>query len=421
MRFVSLFAILASTALSGCVGGDGSALSLAASGVAICGVNDPNCATPAPSPTPTTPPVVVPPGPTTTPPITPTIPSTNTGNAVSLTTGDTTIALENGNFILPKGKVSLSKLTTTAATASAPATAKFEIDTKTDTNSLWPIAKTMNEFVSGTNASNGLGFGGSTLGGTYKEYRAYTKDKTGKGVDEELQVWSFGNSYATQYRDVTDGGGPAVRQAWSFGGTKTPSAAMTLKGSGQYIGRFGATARTAGFINRNGVIVDNNGFIVDVQGVDNNNDWRLWGNSDLNANFLTGSFDGTLTPVEWDAFATMNGRTGFTRVLANDTADLNWVGFMDNDIALKGTITNGTATTGNSIAGTSSFDSNPGWLTNTTTNSMYASTYGANADEITGAFGFDATLVSPIGGDIPINGDRRAYITMSGVFNGVAQ
>lgn len=422
MRFSTVFVMLSmTTALTGCVGGDGSALSLATSGVAVCGVFDPNCATPITPPKPITPPVVVPPGPTTTPPITPDITSTNTGNSVKLTTGDTTIALENGNFILPKTSFSLSKLTRTAATATTPNTAKFEIDTKTATNNLWPIAKTMKEFRAGTNVTAGLGLGNTALGGTYKEYHAYTKDKSGKGIDEELQVWQFGNSYATQYRDVTDGGSPAVRQAWSFGGTKTLAADMTLKGSGHYVGKFGATAKTAGFTNAFRVTYNLAGDVIDYQKVDNNNNWRVWGDTDLNADFLTSTFSGTLSPREWDAFATQNQASGFTRIDANiGFIEPDWAPFMDDTIALKGTITN-SATTGNSIIGTSTIDENGGWLTNEDSNAMFASVYGTNADEITGVFGFDATNLSPLGGDIPINGDRRAYITMSGVFNGLAQ
>jgi hypothetical protein len=411
MRFVSLFALVATaSALSGCAGGDGSALSLATSGTTVCGISDPNCATPTPTLTPAT-------------PTTPTTPTVNGGNTATFTKGDATIALEKGIVVSTKATPSISKLTLVAATATTPATAKFQIDTKTANNSAWPIAKTMEEYTPGTNASSGLGFGGTALGGTYKEYRAYSRDAAGKGVDEELQVWSFNHSYATQYRDVTGGGAPADRQAWSFGGTKTPAAAMPISGTGIYSGKFGATAKTWNYINRDTSIIDPTDPTKTIdQTIDNNNNWRVWGDSALIADFATGDFNGILSPVEWNAFSSLNDGVGFKTVQAAFnpdplTRDPNWATFMDNRVILKGTITKST-TAGNSIAGTAVMDPSQGWLTNTDSNAMYAGIFGPNADEITGAFGLDATDPSPLGGYFPINDDRRGFITMSGVFNG---
>jgi hypothetical protein len=88
---------------------------------------------------------------------------------------------------------------------------------------------------------------------------------------------------------------------------------------------------------------------------------------------------------------------------------------MKDHVYLKGTITNN-ATTGNSIVGTASLE--PYWLVNSTTNSMYAGVFGPNGEEISGVFGLEAADPSPIGGNYPINDDRRGYISMSGVFNG---
>jgi hypothetical protein len=413
MRYFSLLALLAaSTSLGGCPTGDGSASSLAnASGV--CGVSDANCATA----TATTGGTVSGTGGGAT--------SGNTGNNATVVTGTPAVALEKGIIVSTKTTPPVSKLTlvegtpATATTDAVAATAKFEIDTKTPNNALWPLAKTMEEYLPGTNAapSPGLGLGGNILGGTYREYRAFTRDAAGKSIDEELQVWSFANSYALQYRDVTASGKPADRQAWSFGGTKTPQAAMALKGTGTYAGKFGATATTSNFINRNTAILDANGNFIGGQTVDNNNDWRVWGDSALQADFVTGKFTGVLTPREWNAFETMNNGNQFRTIGANNVADYNWAFFMDDKVYLKGTISN-SATLGNTIAGTTSIEPATGWITNTTSNGLYAGVYGPNADEITGAFGVDATVVKPIGGYFPINDDRRGFITMSGVFNG---
>ncbi len=260
----------------------------------------------------------------------------------------------------------------------------------------------MDEYAYGTNASGGVG-----LGGTYNEYRSLSTSSAGTAQDEELQVWTWGNSYATQYRDVT-AGGEASHQAWSFGGTKTPKAAMdAIVGDVSYTGKFGATAKTSNWVDSTLV----------SQTVSHNNIWRVEGDSSLTANFGTGAFSGTLTPQLWNAYQTMNGASGFHTIDLSAPLDANYAGFMSSNIVLKGTITNN-ITTGNSITGTAEMDTGDGWLTNSTTNPMYAGVFGANADEITGAFALEATAPAPLGGNLPINDDRRGYIEMSGVFNG---
>ena len=266
----------------------------------------------------------------------------------------------------------------------------------------------MDEYTPGTLQTDWTAQIGSKMGGTYKEYRSYSKDATtGVSVDEELQVWSFNHSYATQYRDVTASGGSAQHQAWSFGGTKTPAAAMTLKGSGTYVGKFGATAKTSNYTDSG----------LATQTVSNNNIWMVQGDSNLSADFVAGTFTGSLSPNIWVGAATLNSGTGFEFILASDTGNANYAPFMSDKVNLRGTISS-SATTGNSIVGTASMDATRGWITNSTTNAMYAGVFGANAEEITGAFAVDATTPFPRGGYIPINDDRRGYITMSGVFNG---
>ena len=39
----------------------------------------------------------------------------------------------------------------------------------------------------------------------YREYRVYS-DEVGQERDETLQVWAWGDSYATQYRNTPSGG-----------------------------------------------------------------------------------------------------------------------------------------------------------------------------------------------------------------------
>lgn len=384
MRFVIPLALLvSSTALSGCVTGDGSALSLASQG-GVCGVNAGQCAIANP--------VVAQPVQT---PVTPAAPAPNTGNTAGLTTGDATIALEKSVLVSQKTNPALSTLVVT----SAPNTATFTIDPKSPNKALWPVAKTMDEYAFGTNASLGAG-----LGGTYKEYRMMSTSSAGTAADEELQVWNWKYSYGTQYRNVASGG-EAVDQAWSFGGTKTAAASMPTSGSANYVGQFGATGKTWGFIDSN----------TTQQTVSWNNIWRVNGTSSLTANFATSQFSGVLTPTLWNA----PDKTGIdTDVSPVPLSSANYQFFMSDNVLLSGTIST-SPTTGNSVVGTAIADpSKSGGLTNSTLNPMYAAFYGPTANEITGIFNFEATYVNPVGGKLPINHDTRANIEMSGVFNG---
>lgn len=368
--------VLAAFALAACESGSpttGSSASIAT--LDLCGLN---CPDPAVG------------GVDSTPPVDPADPdNTNTGNPTNLSTGDMTIALESAVLKSPANG-SLSRLTLTSGT---PDTARIEIDTNTSNNGAWPIPKTMDEYEFGTNATGGLG-----LGGAYKEYRSLTATASGTTVDEELQVWTWGSSYGTQYREVS-GGGDARRQAWSFGGTRTT--AMPGGGTANYTGRYGATSKTWNWID------DEN----PLRTLSANNTWRVEGTSDIDANFTTRQMTGTLTPSTWTAFQTENGASGFLAVSSGAPADPNFVGFMDDDVVLQGTIT------GNTVSGNAKLDPSEGWLNGT--NPMYAGFFGTpGADEVTGVYNFLAVSPEPIGGEPPINDDRRGFVQQSGVFNG---
>ncbi len=319
--------------------------------------------------------------------------------------------LENGNLVSTPTNMAVSTLTVTTA----PNTAKMAITTNTASNPNWPIAKTMDEYIPGSLAGNGLG-------GTYKEYRQINKvPGSGNAVDEELQVWTWnagtGKSYATQYRDVTGSGNPALHQAWSFGGNYTTAAQMPTSGSATYSGRFGAIAVTSNFIN------DPN---ATAQTLDRNNRWSVTGDTAITANFSSaGTITGTLTPTAWNAWQTLNGGIGFaTATAAGNPA--NWFsalkgGYMDVPIQLSGTIKSNVSPTGNTkpntITGVAQYDPNGRWI-NTKSNSFFnAGFFGDNADNITGSFSMDAQIPDPISGIRPINDDRRGYVSMQGIFN----
>ncbi len=421
MRFLVPIALLVSTtALSGCVTGDGSALSLASQG-GVCGVNAGQCATANPVVTATVvTPVTVTPNPT-----------PNTGSTTKLTTGDLTIALEKSTVVSTKnnpvtGTLAdpiFSQLTiATGVNGAGPNTAKFEIDTHSPNAALWPVAKNMKEYTPGTcyDLATGItllgciqagGVGGVGLGGTYKEYRAYS---SALGQDEELQVWNWKYSYGTQYRDVASGGADAVHQAWSAGGTKTATASVPTSGTANYAGQFGATAKTWNWI-------DNPNDTIATMSA--NNVWSVIGKSNLTADFGTGGFSGVLTPEKWETWRSRNGAIGFgivdvtlPKIPANAVNTANIQPFMTTAIFLNGTIQSDK----NTIRGTATLDqaNSLGFITDETTNVMNAGIFGPTANEISGVFNVNGTSPQPKGGQFPINDDRRGYIEMSGVFNG---
>lgn len=377
MRIGSVSALaLAALALAACEGTSTTGSSASNASLNLCGLN---CPDPAIDGDNSTPPSVDPDDPD----------NTNTGNPTNLQTGDTTIALESAVLKSPANG-SLSRLTLTSG---SPNTARIEIDTNTSNNGAWPVPKTMDEYIFGTNATGGTG-----LGGNYKEYRSLTANDSGTTVDEELQVWTWGSSYGTQYREVS-GGGDARRQAWSFGGTRTT--AMPAGGTANYTGRYGATSKTWNWIDDDDV----------GKTITANNTWRVEGTSNIDANFTTHQLTGTLTPSTWTAFQTLGGASGFASVDAGVPAGPNFVGFMDDNVVLQGTIT------GNTVSGKASLDPAAGWLNGT--NPMYAGFFGSpGADEVTGVYNFLAVSPEPIGGEPPINDDRRGFVQQSGVFNG---
>jgi hypothetical protein len=310
--------------------------------------------------------------------------NTNTGNTSNFTTGDTTIALQSAVIISPDGG-SVSRLTLTNNTAPDLDTGRIQINTRTANNGAWPVAKTMEEYLPGS--------GGIGLGGNYREYRYLN----GGGSDEELQVWTWGSSYGTQYREVA-GGDDARRQAWSFGGTRTTNMPSSSSPNATYTGRYGATSKTWNWVD------GTPGGVLDV-----NNSWRVEGTSNITANFNTSRLTGALTPATWWA---RDANQVFVPVLAGaGPGDLNWASYMDDSVMLNGVIT------GNTVSGAARLDPAEGWVNGT--NPMYAGFFGpaGAAQEVTGVYNFLAVLPDPIGPEPPINDDARGFVQQSGVFN----
>lgn len=372
------------------------------------------------------------------------------GNPTNLTpvTGARTIALEEGTLVVPSnGRTSLSTLsmtntlttaTNTAAVASIlgtkPTQLKIGIDTEGTGNSQWPVPILMDEYVAiddttglripygdpsltpadyfGSNqvdAFNGIGPDMNIgSGADYREYRAVSDDR-----NEVMQVWSWDDSYALQYRNAS-GGGEAKQQAWSFGGNATTN--MPAGGTGTYAGRFAATATTSNFMQVTGTDVDPNAL------------WQLQGATNLTANFATDTISGTLSPATWTSYqsgldgyytwdtATNIGTVGGVAVALG--ADFNYTDIYGTNIKINGTFDPVTGTAAqNSFTGTAKLTG--AYVSGD--NPMYGGFFGAGAHEVAGVFNVEGILPDPTGGDDAINDDRAAYLSISGAFHGTCQ
>jgi hypothetical protein len=247
----------------------------------------------------------------------------------------------------------------------------------------------------------------------YAEYRFYEKG----GYDEELQVWSWTDSYATQYRDVTNSGTAPVHQAWSFGGNYTPIASLpTTNAYVTYNGSWTGTAQTTGWIDT----------IDPTQTVSYNNNWQVSGTSALRVNFglPTNNFNGTLTPTQWIG---VNKNNQLQAVIPGDGTVNSLVPFITTpgtttapNIVLAGTLATSTkaGTPSNQITGSAVMDPATGWISTSTSNPLLAGVFGANATEVAGVFALSSANPNPYGGKTSINNDTRGFITMSGMFHG---
>ena len=318
--------------------------------------------------------------------------STDGGNTTDLspTTADVTIALQSSVLQVPESGTSLSQLLNNPLSG-PPTSQKILIDTNTSTNGSWPTPVTMAEYLPGSNEPDptGNGNGGSV---TYNEYRAIS-NAAGQERDEELQVWVWNESYATQYRNASSGG-EASQQAWSFGGNKTALASMPVGGSATYDGRFVATAKTSNWIKPSGADIDPNAL------------WQVQGASSVTADFGASTVNGTLTPETWESIQS-DGWYTWTVGTLGTVAEPDYE-IYNVQVALAGAIT------GNTYAGTATLD---GTFVSGD-NPMYGGFFGAGAPETTGIFNVYGVDPDPIGGSAGINDDRRGFLTINGAFNG---
>ena len=319
--------------------------------------------------------------------------STDGGNTTNLTpaNADVTIVLKSSVLDQPASGTALSQLLNNPLSG-PPTTQRIVIDTNTSSNSSLPTPVTMEEFDPGSVLPDptGNGNGGST---TYREYHAIS-NAVGQERDEELQVWAWNESYATQYRNVA-----GSQQAWSFGGNKT--LVSTLPASASYTGRFVGTATSSNWLKPSGAAIDPNA------------QWRVQGASSINADFTTSAVTGTLTPETWESFQTgVSGWYTWTVGTPGTVAEPDY-SIYNSTVSLAGTIT------GNTYAGEATLNSSvPGEGFISGDNPMYGGFFGAGATETTGVFNVLGVNPDPIGGSAGINDDRRGFLTINGAFNG---
>lgn len=397
-----------------------------------------------------------------------------TGGNTKLTGGDTTIALQDGVLVSPDGG-SYSRTTTTGNTA------RFEIDTRQKGGAEWPAVKTMTEYLPGTKEGslfanpkfsqdflvdeglNALNVNGdiiayydvdteayyanydpstntysnevvmtspemqaqvvhphsNNLNAQYREYRVISA--TEGATDEVLQVWNFSDSYATQYRALGSGG-KAAQQAYSFGGTKTPVAEMPTSATATYSGFYGATAEASNWIPPDTIepavgLIDPNGLFM-VNGV-----------ATIKADFGAATIDGTLRPASWKFFQgtdwyyyDVDDNSLYVRnQIPNNQSDTVASTKVADGLAVPGYFRTPTTISGKITGNTYSGKATLGGDFVSGDNPMYGAFFGAGAKETTGVFSVLGVSPQPIGGEYPINDDRRGYLSLQGVFNAKCQ
>jgi hypothetical protein len=347
-------------------------------------------------------------------------------NGVTLASGDTTLAYASGS------RSTDGSGTTQMVISPNGSTAQVSVDPGVAMG--FTGTTTMAKYIQQTGATTApANFGPTDVSyypfdnTNYVEYRRITST-----TDSELQVWNFTDSsgatnYAAHFRDAKKG-----QDAWFHGGNNGTDTAQidaiaaradpTISYSGNYAG----SAVTSGWGDAN-------------QYQSGDGQWRMNGTANLEANFATGQFAGTLTPQYWESY--QNGKLvqidvgvnpdmvvytdqGVPQRLQALSEDIKT--FHTSNIELAGTIT------GNRVAGTANIVSPGATVTanadgsRTVDNNLFvngeralqAGFYGTDAEQVTGVFATYGVLPQPTGADTGVNDDRRATIDIQGVFHG---
>jgi hypothetical protein len=395
MRLYPTLALMTSAlALAACGGGglsstSGSAALSAANRLSVCKIGE-TCSTPTSSGTPTTPAMPDTDG-DGIPDATDTNGSTGSGaggNNADVTIGSRTIAIAASKYSKPTtGDTALSTLTSpTSAThadtealilsTNKPKSITYNIDTKSATNSQWPIAIEQKEHIEGTRdltwiqlghispavfagitdkAGNPIAYNPSRGAFVYTTTHTLPFALGGQTYNQGTVVDTTDDYYWNQIilrmGDKANGGAKQnyreyraldastnrdeVLQVWAwdadsysthFGtrdgedwsrhawsyGGVTPT--RVLRGQATYNGRFVGTAKTSNWLPSDGSLVNPNA------------NWRIQGRSQLIADFGTDDIRGTLSTESWTSkqpALTSGDYTWYTQEAANTTAGNN--------------------------------------------------------------------------------------------------
>jgi C-lobe and N-lobe beta barrels of Tf-binding protein B len=255
-------------------------------------------------------------------------------------------------------------------------------------------------------------------GGFQDKYREYwaKKGPSSGNRDEEMQVWSWKNSYSVKYQNNIGGGAPK-QQAWSFGGNA--ATAMPASGKARYGGRFVGTSKTEGWTQQDNSKVNPNAL------------WMVQGRSDVIANFDTSTIHGELSPESWTSEQDKKWYTWYTQEASSPgnmpgkpsvgtaaAPDYHQIYgtkiILDATIVADGTGTPTSPAVKNKFEGTTTLTNN----FKPTDNPLYGGFFGANGNEVTGIFNVNGTTKELIGGTTGNVNQKEATITINGTFNG---
>jgi C-lobe and N-lobe beta barrels of Tf-binding protein B len=240
-------------------------------------------------------------------------------------------------------------------------------------------------------------------GAGYREYRVLSESETDKR-DELLQLWAFGDSYATQYQNASGGGLPK-HQVWSFGGRKAQNVPTT--GSATFNGRWVAAAKTENWLKPDSAAIDPNAL------------WRVEGNSQFAVNYDTGNIRGTLNPETWTSFQDKIG--AYTWFAADSGRKSNGTAQQPDYSIIYETRVNIDANMDTAVAGqprntfTGEADLSGTYITGS--NPVHGGFFGTNGTELTGVFNAAGLNPNPQGGSQGVNDNRRGVLRINGAFN----
>jgi hypothetical protein len=238
-------------------------------------------------------------------------------------------------------------------------------------------------------------------GAGYREYRVLSKTDN---RDELLQLWAFGDSYATQYQNAAGGGVPK-HQVWSFGGRKAQN--VPTAGNATFNGRWVGAAQTENWLAPQSAAISPNGL------------WRVEGNSEFAVNYDSGAIRGTLTPESWTSFQDKIGAyTWFTsasgRKRNGTAAEPDYSIIYETKVNIDANLD---AAAAGQPRNTFTGQANLSGTYLTGDNPVHGGFFGTNGTELTGVFNAAGLNPNPQGGSQGVNDSRRGGLTINGAFN----